>query len=63
MNLLHDELAAEREGNAKDAERLRKLIPGCDCDNPAQCWEPCGTLGHHEEHAKVAPDSARKGEG
>ena len=29
---------------------------GCDCDNPRQCWEPCGELGHSEEHVRVAPD-------
>lgn len=25
---------------------------GCDCQNPAQCWEPCGELGQSEEHAR-----------
>ena len=23
----------------------------CDCNNPAQCWEPCGSLGHDAAHA------------
>jgi len=40
----------------EDMARLRKLIPGCDCTNPLQCWEPCGTLGHSEEHARVVKD-------
>lgn len=25
---------------------------GC-CENPSQCWEPCGELGNSEEHVKV----------
>lgn len=28
------------------------------CKNRAQCWEPCGELGHSAEHARVAPDQA-----
>ena len=48
-DLAETELAQAQE----DAERLRKLIPGCDCANPSQCWEPCGTLGHSEQHARV----------
>ena len=36
------------------ADRLRKLIPGCDCANPSQCWEPCGELGHSEQHVRLA---------
>jgi hypothetical protein len=23
----------------------------CDCEDPSQCWEPCGELGNSEEHA------------
>lgn len=42
---------------AETLKRLRSQIPGCDCDNPAQCWESCGTLGHSEEHMKVIKDS------
>lgn len=27
------------------------------CTNRAQCWEPCGELGHSEEHAQaIHPD-------
>lgn len=27
------------------------------CDNPSQCWEPCGELGKSEQHAKVSDQS------
>ena len=47
------QIAGELTQAQEDAERLRKLIPGCDCANPSQCWEPCGTLGHSEQHARV----------
>ena len=26
----------------------------CDCNNPAQCWEPCGSLGHDPDHAVIS---------
>lgn len=29
------------------------------CANRAQCWEPCGELGHSKEHARRAPDEAQ----
>jgi hypothetical protein len=35
------------------ANELRKLIDGCDCADPLQCWEPCGRLGHSEKYARV----------
>ena len=38
--------------------RLRSQIPGCDCENPAQCWESCGTLGHSTQHVEVIKDDA-----
>jgi len=25
----------------------------CDCKDKSQCWEPCGELGHSEEHVIV----------
>ena len=31
------------------------------CDNPAQCWEPCGALGKSEEHAVAAPRNVVEG--
>ena len=31
------------------------------CDNPAQCWEPCGALGKSEEHAIAVPRNAIEG--
>lgn len=49
--------APEAAEMAETLKRLRSQIPGCDCDNPAQCWESCGTLGHSEEHMKVIKDS------
>ena len=27
----------------------------CNCKNKAQCWEPCGELGHSEKHAIKTP--------
>ena len=24
------------------------------CKNKSQCWEPCGDLGHSEEHAVIS---------
>lgn len=56
---LERELSARPEAAemAETLKRLRSQIPGCDCDNPAQCWESCGTLGHSEEHMKVIKDS------
>lgn len=41
---------------ADTIERLRKLVPGCDCNDPGQCWEPCGTLGHSAKHARVVKE-------
>ena len=41
----------------RDAQRLRKMIPGCDCADPKQCWEPCGTLGHDERYTVPAAPS------
>lgn len=32
-------------------EMKGKAQPSCDCKNKAQCWEPCGDLGHDMEHA------------
>lgn len=46
----------EAEEFQETLKRLRSQIPGCDCDNPAQCWEPCGTLGHSERHIQVVRD-------
>lgn len=50
---LEASLKVEREA----VERLRELLRHhgyCVCEDPAQCWEPCGTLGHSEDHARVA---------
>lgn len=27
------------------------------CNNPSQCWEPCGDLGKSEEHARLSESS------
>ncbi len=27
------------------------MTQDCDCKDKSQCWEPCGELGHSEEHA------------
>jgi hypothetical protein len=24
------------------------------CNNKSQCWEPCGDLGHSEDHVRVS---------
>lgn len=29
----------------------RRSSDQCSCDDASQCWEPCGELGHSEEHA------------
>ena len=31
--------------------RMNRGEEYCDCDDKTQCWEPCGDLGHSEEHA------------
>lgn len=31
------------------------LPPRCECKDPKQCWEPCGELGHSDEHCVVSP--------
>jgi hypothetical protein len=28
------------------------------CTNAAQCWEPCGELGHSAEHAIIGDEQA-----
>lgn len=33
----------------------KRRASDCDCDDPSQCWEQCGELGHSEEHAVIAP--------
>lgn len=30
-----------------------------ECKNRHQCWEPCGELGHSEEHTRPAPKEAQ----
>ena len=30
----------------------RRSSDQCSCDDASQCWEPCGELGHSEEHTK-----------
>lgn len=40
------------QGQEKDVNRLRALISSCHCRDPLQCWEPCGTLGHSENHTR-----------
>lgn len=34
-----------------DPQKMGKFA----CRDKAQCWEPCGELGHSEEHAAVVP--------
>jgi hypothetical protein len=29
------------------------------CSNKAQCWEPCGELGHSEAHVRVGRESVK----
>ena len=53
---LRPEAALMTDEVEETMKRLRSQIPGCDCDNPAQCWEPCGTLGHSEKHMKVVKE-------
>ena len=31
----------------------QRVTDQCDCTDPTQCWEPCGELGHSEEHVHV----------
>ncbi len=49
------------EGDAHEHEetlkRLRSMIPGCDCENPSQCWEECGTLGHSDKHVQIVGEA------
>lgn len=26
------------------------------CNDQSQCWEPCGALGHSEDHVRVFPE-------
>jgi len=33
-----------------------KIMNDCDCKDKTQCWEPCGELGHSEEHVRVPTD-------
>ncbi len=33
------------------------------CQNAAQCWEPCGQLGHSAEHARVSTRSLQHQDG
>lgn len=36
-------------------------VDSCDCGDKSQCWEPCGELGHSEDHVvdanKMVPQS------
>lgn len=31
-------------------EAISKACPNGECQDKTQCWEPCGDLGHSEEH-------------
>lgn len=37
-----------------DARRRETDKAGCTCDDASQCWEPCGELGHSEEHVVIS---------
>jgi hypothetical protein len=41
-------------------EAISKSCPNGECTDKSQCWEPCGDLGHSEEHCTVSTQAVLK---
>lgn len=55
---------ARLKGRLEEAKQTEQRLRGflrdsgyCDCPDPSQCWESCGTLGHSAIHAvRASPE-------